>query len=175
MRRLILLRHAKAVRPKPGVKDRDRVLTGRGRREARLIGSHMANDAIVPDRVVISPSARTQETWKFASPALRPVPDCMTVDQIYDSSWQIIFSFIKTTPASVQTLLMIGHNPEFQSAAIMLIASGNAEARAQLHDNLPTSGLIVIDFGFDDWDKLQPRSGRLDRFVTPKSLKSAVG
>jgi phosphohistidine phosphatase len=54
--------------------------------------------------------------------------------------------------------------------ALALIASGNAKARQQLRKKLPTSGLVIIDFAFDDWNKLERKSGRLDRFLTPSSL-----
>ena len=55
-----------------------------------------------------------------------------------------------------------------------LIAAGDVEARERLNEGLPTSGLAVIDFAGDDWDKLHPRSGRLERFVTPRLLKAAT-
>jgi phosphohistidine phosphatase len=55
----------------------------------------------------------------------------------------------------------------------MLIASGDVEARERLREKLPTSGLVIVDFAFDDWSRLHPHSGRLERFVTPKSLAGA--
>jgi phosphohistidine phosphatase len=39
-----------------------------------------------------------------------------------------------------------------------------------MREKLPTSGLLIIDFAFDEWAKLHPQSGRLERFITPKSL-----
>jgi phosphohistidine phosphatase len=56
----------------------------------------------------------------------------------------------------------------------MLIASGDVEARERLKEKLPTSGLVIMDFAFDDWSRLHLRCGRLERFVTPKSLASAA-
>ena len=38
---------------------------------------------------------------------------------------------------------------------------------------LPTSGLAVIDFAGKDWRKLHPHGGRLERFVSPRSLAEA--
>ena len=40
----------------------------------------------------------------------------------------------------------------------------------QLAEKLPTSGLVALDFAIDAWSELHPHSGRLERFVTPKSL-----
>ena len=35
----------------------------------------------------------------------------------------------------------------------MLIASGDIDARERLREKLPTSGLVIIDFAFDDWSR----------------------
>ena len=58
--------------PNPGTQDRARVLIERGRKDAAKIGAYMAGHALVPDRVVLSPAARTQETWKYAAAAFQP-------------------------------------------------------------------------------------------------------
>jgi phosphohistidine phosphatase len=50
------------------------------------------------------------------------------------------------------------------------VSSSNAKTRQQLRKKLPTAGLVIIDFAFDDWNKLERKSGRLDRFLTPSSL-----
>jgi phosphohistidine phosphatase len=46
--------------------------------------------------------------------------------------------------------------------------------RQRLAEECPTAALVVIDFAIDDWRRLHPRSGRLIRFVTPKSLAAAT-
>ena len=53
------------------MEDRARKLIERGRKEAARIGDYMSSHALIPDRVMTSPSARTQETWKFAAAAFR--------------------------------------------------------------------------------------------------------
>jgi phosphohistidine phosphatase len=77
---------------------------------------------------------------------------------------------IGDVPDTAHTVLVVGHNPGLHELALMLVASGDVDARESLREKLPTSGLVIIDFAFDQWDKLHPRSGRLERFVTPKSL-----
>jgi phosphohistidine phosphatase len=57
---------------------------------------------------------------------------------------------------------------------VALIASGDKEARERVHEKLPTSGLVVIDLPFDDWSRLHPGAGRLDRFVTPRLIAEAT-
>jgi len=171
MRRLLLFRHAKAERSIPGGPDRERNLVERGRKDAARIGAYMAVHTLAPDRVLVSPAARTQETWKHVAKAFKPAPPATLVEQLYDATPHAILAAIQDMRKNTtHTLLVIGHNPGLQELALMLIASGDVEARESLREKLPTSGLVIIDFAVDHWDKLHPHSGRLERFVTPKSL-----
>ncbi len=170
MRRLLLFRHAKAERSEPGMEDRARRLIERGRKDAAKVGTYMATHALIPDRVLTSPSSRTQETWKFAAAAFNPSPPVTPVEQLYDATAHTILGVVREAAQATHTLLIIGHNPGLHELAAMLIASGDIEARERLREKLPTSGLVFIDFALNDWAKLHPRSGRLERFVTPKSL-----
>ena len=111
MRRLILFRHAKTEPSEPGLEDRARVLVERGRRDAAKIGAYMKSHALVPDRVVISPAARTQETWKITATAFRPAPGAASADQLYDATPHAIFAVIKDAPTAAHTLMVVGHNP----------------------------------------------------------------
>ena len=62
----------------------------------------------------------------------------------------------------------MAHNPGLHELGKLLIASGDVDARERLNEGLPTSGLLVIDFVGSDWSTLHPRSGRLERFITPR-------
>jgi phosphohistidine phosphatase len=174
MRRLILLRHAKAEASEPGISDRARVLIERGRKDAAKIGAYLASHGFLPDRVALSPAARTQETWKCVSAALRPAPVAVAAPALYDAPPNAIFDVIKATPDAVRTLLVVAHNPGLHEVALLLIASGDIEARGRLRERLPTAGLIIIDFAFDAWSALHAQSGRLERFVSPKWLEAAT-
>ena len=41
-------------------------------------------------------------------------------------------------------------------------------------EKLPTSGLVVIDLPFDDWSRVHPSAGRLERFVSPRLIEEAT-
>jgi phosphohistidine phosphatase len=174
MHRLLLLRHAKAERSEAGTEDRVRKLIERGRKDATSIGAYMASHALVPDRVIVSPSARTQETWKFAAAAFRPAHAAISLEKLYNATPPAILGVIRETPKTARTLLVIGHNPGLHELALMLIASGDIETREQLREKFPTSSLVIIDFAVDSWGKVHSQSGRLERFVTPKSLGAAA-
>jgi phosphohistidine phosphatase len=173
MRRLMLLRHAKAEKAKPGEPDRDRTLNAKGREDAPKIGFYMARHKLVPQRAVISPTLRTRETWDLLSEESSAAPLVLYDEHLYNASAETILKIIQTTPPDVHSLLVVGHNPGLHEAARLLIASGDVELRERLQEDLPTAGLAVIDFALDDWSKLHPHAGRLDRFVSPRSLELA--
>lgn len=174
MRTLMLLRHAKAVVADGKIRDRDRPLAPRGQRDAPKIGAYMARHRLLPDCAIVSPSKRTRETWDLmVSPlGLRMQP--ILEDRLYDASPQTVMEVIQETVGNCPTLLVIAHNPSLHRVALGLIATGDLDAREQLREGLPTSGLVSIEFPFDDWRKLHAQAGRLCHFVTPDRLKAAT-
>ena len=62
MRHLILLRHAHAEPASTGQADFDRPLSPRGLAEAEAAGAWLAEQSLLPDRVLCSPARRTRET-----------------------------------------------------------------------------------------------------------------
>ena len=173
MRRLMLLRHAKSDWPS-GVIDRGRPLAERGRRAAPLMGAYIARHALQPDRVLVSPARRSQETWELAARPLSDSPDPMVEERLYDASTNAMLDVVREQPDSCHLLLLVGHNPSLQDFALHLIATGEAEARQRVFEKYPTGGLTVIDFAIDSWNDLRPLSGRLDRFVVPRMLGSVA-
>lgn len=170
MLRLLLLRHAKAERSKPGTRDHERELTDRGRSDAATIGSYLMHHALVPSLALVSSSARTRETWKHTAKAFPNTPPVRYEDDLYDAGPKRILRIVKDVEPEAMTLLVIGHNPGLHELANLLVASGGAEARRWLAEEFPTAALAVIDHSIDDWSRLSPHAGRLIRFVTPKSL-----
>ena len=169
--RLMLLRHAKSEKAEPGMRDRDRRLSVRGQADAAMIADYMAGHALRPDRVVVSSAERTRETWQRMATAF-PASPVEYEDRLYESGTEAILGVIREIGRSASPLLVIGHNPGLHDTARQLIAPGTREAH-RLDEGLPTCGLVVIDFARKDWQKLASRSGRLDRFVTPRQIKTA--
>ena len=169
MRRLMLLRHAKTERAQPGERDRDRKLTKRGRSDAPLIGAYMARHGLVPDLAMVSPATRAQETWALLGDCFAKKPAVVNDERIYNADPQRLMALLAETEEA-KSLVLVGHNPGLHDLAVQLIASGDVEARERIAEGLPTSGLVVIDLAFDDWSRLHPHAGRLERFVSPRLI-----
>jgi phosphohistidine phosphatase len=170
MRRLMLLRHAKTERAQPGERDRDRKLTKRGRSDAPLIGAYMARHGLVPDLALVSPATRAQETWALiANCFAKETPAVVKDERIYNADPQKLMALLGETDGA-KSVVLVGHNPGLHELAVQLIASGDVEARERITEGLPTSGLVVVDLAFDDWSRLHPHAGRLERFVSPRLI-----
>ncbi|MBV9556110.1 MAG: histidine phosphatase family protein, partial [Pseudolabrys sp.] len=123
---------------------------------------------------LVSPSARTLETWSLAYVAFTPPPATAKDERIYEAATATLFEVVAAAPTHAESVILVGHNPGLHELAVALIASGDIEAREHLREELQTSGLAVIDFAFDDWSKLHGLCGRLARFVTPKILAATA-
>jgi phosphohistidine phosphatase len=158
MRRLMLLRHAKTETDAPSGRDHDR-------------------NPPFPDHVMVSPAARTVQTWDIAWAAMKglvPPPVVERVEELYGADPARLLANIRmASVADPERLLLVGHNPGMHELALALAGGGDAAARKALTDNLPTSGLAVLDFATDDWDEVAFRRGKLVQFVSPKLLKQA--
>jgi phosphohistidine phosphatase len=170
MRRLILLRHAKSDWSGQ-VDDHDRPLAERGRAASPQMGSYLAKQNLRPDLAVVSTALRAQQTWERARSAFKHnIPE--TVEpRLYDAAPAKILDIIRQTPADVQVLLLVGHNPGFHELALGLIGKADPTEMARLQRKYPTAGLVVIDFDVDSWTELREHQGRLERFATPASLQ----
>jgi phosphohistidine phosphatase len=171
--RLLVLRHAKSEKAEPGMPDRSRRLNTRGQRDAATIGAYITRHGLAPDAVLVSSAQRTRETWERVAAELSAPPAAAYEERLYNSGGGAILKVVKQAGGTARTLLVIGHNPGLHDLARTLIATGDVEWRERLNERLPTAGLVVIDFAVENWSKLHPHAGRLERFVTPRSLAEA--
>ncbi|ODN70755.1 SixA phosphatase family protein [Methylobrevis pamukkalensis] len=171
MARLFLLRHAKSSWDDPSVRDFDRPLNLRGRAAASLMGRHMADHALVPDRVLCSSARRTRETFAGVLPFFSADMDVRFVKRLYEAPQSAYLKTIQEVGGTAKSLMLIGHNPTMQSFALDLIDRGNPMFIDQLGEKFPTAGLAVIDFDLGEWGRLAPKSGRIVAFFRPRELE----
>ena len=179
MRRLMLLRHAKTEHDAPSGRDQDRRLDNRGRHDAAEIGGWIGRHPPFPDSVLVSPAVRASQTWEIAWEAMKglvPQPQVEFLPELYGADPAQLLEAVHAAAADdPKVLMLVGHNPGMHELALMAAGSGDAAGRKALGDNLPTSGLAILDFEVDDWNDVAFRRGRLARFVSPRLLKQTSG
>jgi phosphohistidine phosphatase len=163
---LCLFRHAKAAHPSSGQLDFDRALTDRGREDAARMGGALT--PLAPDLALVSPAARTRETWDIAGSTLPGTARSLDPD-LYLCSAETLVAIARALPDATETAILVGHNPGLHELALWLAASSSGQPALALRQKFPTASLAVfaIDAG---WVRLSPSRARLTSFVTPADL-----
>ncbi len=166
MKRLIILRHAKAA-PHGAAPDFDRALAPRGRDDARKAGKELAEENLLPDIVLVSPAKRTAETWEQVEGSL-PEPEVIMEPAIDEAPMERLLDLLHKVPDKHRTAMFVGHNPGLWDLAKALVGHGDRYALARLREKFPTSAFVVVDVPVEHWREAQQGKGRLDRFIAPR-------
>lgn len=175
MKRLFLLRHAKAVAADPSGDDFARELAPRGHEDAARLGAHLRAHGLSPDLVLASPARRTVETWQDVSQAFDKPPKADFPETLYLAPPALILAELRKASAKAESLMAIGHNPGLESLAQHLVRrpkTEKAKARVRLMaEGFPTCALAIFEFDIDTWKTLGAAQGELATFLRPKDLK----
>jgi phosphohistidine phosphatase len=138
VRRLVLLRHAKAETP-AGMRDDQRPLSPRGHADAQAAGAWLAARA-VPELVLCSPTKRTRQTWHAIAANLPAKVDPVVhyERRLYLGGADELLAVVREIEDSVSSALLIGHNPTLSQLAFDLDPEGGLDS-----DGLRTCGLTV--------------------------------
>jgi phosphohistidine phosphatase len=175
MLRLMALRHATAV-PHGSMPDHERILTAQGQAEAEAVARYCAQEMLLPDLALVSPSTRTRQTFA-AVHAVVPDVAALTIPALYamqaDELLTSLQGLAELAGAELSrksyTLMLVGHNPACTELAQKLVGFGDRYAFARLRGDFPPAGLAVMDFDIEEWSQMAAGAGRLDRFWIPTS------
>ena len=147
MRTLILLRHAKAVRPHEAENDKARGLTGRGRREAAEAGAAMEAAGLKPALALVSTAERTRQT---AAQALGGFSlERQFEEALYHAEPESIWDAFAASDA--QSVVIVGHNPGIGELATMLVHQAHDGSRMarDLAGHFPTAAFAAFEIRGD--------------------------
>lgn len=174
MKRLYLLRHAKAVAGSTKSEDSVRPLSERGRMDASRVALAMRHKGYIPDRVLCSTSRRTMETWELAAPELNSRPSVGFSDGLYLAPAKSIVQALRAEGDSLNSILVIAHNPGLEECARALARKPRSEDEHRrfesLSDKFPTAALAVLEFEIQTWRNLTAGIGHLVDFIRPREL-----
>lgn len=145
MDRLILFRHGKAEPDSASGDDFDRRLAPRGQEESADMGAHLAHLGFTPDVVLVSPAARTRDTWAAAQAAF-PNAEARFEDHLYHADSATIRAAAEEAGAACKTLMIVGHNPGLQELTIQMLQEGGAPLGliGKAQRNFPTAAAAVF-------------------------------
>ncbi len=160
VRRLILIRHAKAVED-VSAGDHARGLSERGVADAKALGVWLKTQRLLPETVVCSTATRTRETLTgFEFPQVATILS----DKLYLATTAEMLTQIQDTDDGMHTVMMLCHNPGAHALLGLLVGSyANESDIDRMLLKFPTSACAVLSFALPHWKDMLPDTGHLEK------------
>lgn len=140
--KLFLLRHAKTEKAGKNQDDFDRDLMKKGIEQCKLLQAYFKKHNFQIPRVHCSSAKRTQHTYTLIKNGLgKHVLDMH--DHLYLPSRAEMMKFVWEQEGG-EDMLIIGHNNAISDLAMYFLDEPLM---------LPTAGLVILDFPFDNWSE----------------------
>ncbi len=163
---LTAIRHAKSSWDDPGLADRDRPLSKRGRKAAPAIARYLQKLGHLPDAMLSSPAVRAADTATLMAEQFGFLKQDIRIDdRLYFAGLEGIAEAIRETPDDIQRLFFFSHEPVISSFCERYCRLGNV--------HFATSGVCAMEFETDQWSVL-PERGKKLFFVIPKAIDPAL-
>lgn len=161
MKNLILVRHAKSSW-EHHVIDHERPLNEKGINDANNISIYLNSKNLNIDGVFSSDSVRTKTTANIFFENLKIDRSMLQLNHdLYDFSGSNLIGVIKECPNDIHTLMVFGHNH-----AITAFVNTYGDI---FIDNVPTCGVVQIEFDITDWKDLN--KGKTVSTLFPRDLR----
>ncbi|GGG49886.1 SixA phosphatase family protein [Bizionia arctica] len=161
MKKLILIRHAKSSWSE-GISDHERGLESRGINDAKLVSLSFKQYQLLPNKVLSSAAKRAQNTAEIFLENLKIDSNIIEFDKnLYDFSGENLIKTIKAVSNDIETLMVFGHNE-----ALTYFVNNFGD---RYIENVPTSGLVIIEFQVDSWKYIY--KGETVKIIFPRDLR----
>jgi phosphohistidine phosphatase len=161
MKTLTIVRHAKSSWKNTSLPDRDRPLSRRGENDAPEMARRIAAAGIRPSLIVSSPAKRAWKTAKIIARELGyPLEFLQREDDLYLASVNKILDVLVAQDERFNNIMLFGHNPGLTDFANYLVPG--------LTNNLPTCGVVSVNFDRDDWSLYDRPDCELGLYDYPK-------
>ncbi len=160
-KRLLLVRHAKSDWDDPALADFERPLNNRGHKIAPQMATRLLKKDLQPHLLVSSPALRAISTANYFADVFGMLhSDILQKKEIYEATSSALQKLVNNFDNQFDYIMLIGHNPGLTDLCVKL-------ANAHVY-NIPTCGMAMIEFAFEDWNLVSSGTGRLVFFDYPK-------
>ena len=142
MKTLYIMRHPHKEVAIPNQDDFDIKLSKEGIEEAKNIAQKLNSLNIKPDLIVASPASRTKTTAEIVSEILEYNKSIMYNEVLFQAYVNELFETITYTFDTVNSLLLIGHNPSLTALTITLDV---------YRQEIKPGEVIKVEFDTDSW------------------------
>ena len=159
MKKLYLIRHAKSSWRDKTLDDFDRPLNKRGELNAPFMGEKLKKKKVVPDIIISSPALRSKITAQIIAKKVKYSKKIVFNEALYESSVSELYNTLIKVDDENSTLFLVGHN-----TGINIFV----ENYVSLYDNVPTCGIVEIEFDCKSWKDISTKNAKLVSFDYPK-------
>ena len=163
MKNLYLIRHAKSDWSDGSKSDFERGLNKRGQKAILIMAKALKEKKIIPDLILCSSAKRAKLTAKGLAKKIGYSAEIKYIDTLYMAEPETIQELIKDINNTVNTLFVVGHNPETTELSNSLSEN--------YIDNVPTLGIVAFDLPIDHWREFKLSEGKMDFFIYPKMFQ----
>lgn len=161
MKTVLLIRHAKASWEDPNLKDFDRPLTERGKKDAPVMAQRVVARKMVPDLILSSTAKRAKATALLMAKELNyPEEQILWKQELYHGGIAIHLDVISKIDDQFNLVAVISHNP-----GISLFADSLTPYEIE---NIPTCGIFAIKAHAGSWSRFQAAEKEMIFFEFPK-------
>lgn len=157
-KKVYLIRHAKSSWKDAAIDDFDRPLNKRGRQNAPFMAELLKERNIMPDIIISSPALRAKTTAQAIAETLG-YTNILFLDDVYEATKETLQKILRGLDDSYKVVFLVGHNPSLGELAQHLTG---------LEENIPTCGIVEIEFTCKKWADINPQNAKLSMFDYPK-------
>lgn len=162
MKSLLLIRHAKSDWADLSLKDFDRPLNDRGKRDAPIMAHRLLDKKVKIDAFISSPAKRAKKTAElFASQYKANKKDIILFDKLYLADTEAFFDVISQTDDDYSTIAVFSHNEGITNFANQL-----SDVRV---DDMPTCSIFAVKMKLKKWKDFREAEREFWFFDYPKS------
>ncbi len=163
MHTLFLLRHAKSSWDNAILDDIDRPLNKRGKGDAPLMGRFLTEKGDIPELIISSTAKRALSTAKrVANEIGYKSSKIKKNEKLYMADTEDFRNVIEEIDDNIRKLMLVSHNNGITDFANFISNSDIG--------NIPTCGIVKIEFTLTRWKDITHTKGRLIYFEFPKNI-----
>ncbi|WP_340103586.1 SixA phosphatase family protein [Rhodohalobacter sp. 8-1] len=161
---ILIMRHAKSSWDDSSLKDIERPLNERGRKDAPAMGRFLADLGLIPDYIVCSTATRARETIQLLAEIMEIDEQVIRFDAtLYYEGTDAYVAAVRNAPEEAAVVLVAGHNPSVEQTVARL--SGGTAAK-----KITTANIACFYTSAPTWEDFSEVNTTFKWLTGPKDL-----
>lgn len=162
---ILIMRHAKSSWDDSSLRDFERPLNKRGRRDAPAMGQYLTDLGLIPEVIVCSPAERARETIHLLAEATNADRDIVHYDEaLYYEGADAYLDAIRKAPEDAEIVLVAGHNPTIEQV-VSRLAGGNTRRK------ITTANIACFYTSASAWEDVSELNTTFKWLTGPKDIQ----